>query len=356
MPYSADALVFTSKKSDHSGSTTSSWSADVVLDNDGDPRLENIAPLKNRVFDLASLTKPMVTSLLLVEESIKENAHSLLDWAQNFKVVSVLPEFRGTLLESISLLDLWNHKAGLPPVVDLSPARPDFVSLGDRSKAQAALIAQIKLSIAQLKVVKSPVTQYSDVGYLILGLILERKNNSSLDVLWGDWQKVHSSKPFPRFHVDHVSDRECLSTGERFEAGIVNDDKAFFLGGVAPHAGLFGTVTEVSNWIECVLGLMKTKPLYEQWLTHSFAGRFCFGWDTGSSKPLSHAGQNASSSVRGHLGFTGTAFWIDPKSGQFGLLLTNRTHPQHTVITQKSIQLLRSRFFESLWQGTIYLG
>ncbi len=64
----------------------------------------------------------------------------------------------------------------------------------------------------------------------------------------------------------------------------------------------------------------------------------------------------AGKAVRGHLGYTGTALWMDPSSLKYGILLTNRVHPRHTPESQKSIQKLRKECFEALWRGTLEDG
>lgn len=307
-----------------------------------------------RLFDLASLTKVMVTSTLLVDLAQTEGASSLKDWASEYKVADAFESLESTFLADTTLLELWEHRSGLAPVVDLVPARPHFCSLeNDRSSAWESCLQQI----GHLPTGKKGKTIYSDCGFLVLGAWLEAKTQKRLDQLFAEWLERNLLRTKLSFHLDNkvsmADSSSVMPTEARHLAGEVNDDKAFFLGGVAPHAGLFGTADDVMEFAKHILSLSQGSSLWHEWLFAKPESRFVFGWDTASQKSGSPAGQFASGFVRGHLGYTGTALWMDPKSQKIGVLLSNRVAPQASEINKESIRRLRSLFFDGLWQGTI---
>jgi len=367
--YSADAFLFSPKEIDcHSISsgplTAPSWSATVHYDQNSLNRLEDLVPLKNRTFDLASLTKVIVTSTLLVELAVLEGADSLEIWSKNSLLRDSIPELQATTLSELSVWDLWHHRSGLDANIEFYPARPFFHKLEDRAEAQSELLISIIQNHPNQ--LQKDRTIYSDVGFLLLGVFLERKHSKNLDVIWDDWCQRNpipnsgKDKRFPFFHVNHqvpaYQNSELMETEAKSKAGVVNDDKAYYLGGVAPHAGLFGSVDQVSYWVDCILNLRQKTKLYSQWLTQSSRERFAFGWDTPSGEKDSHAGESAPMSVRGHLGYTGTSVWINPSEGSYSILLTNRVHPKASELNKVSIKHLRSRFYQALWQGKLYIG
>jgi CubicO group peptidase (beta-lactamase class C family) len=201
---------------------------------------------------------------------------------------------------------------------------------------------------------------YSDVGFILLTLLLERLHGKPLHVLWKELKthlKIERSNL--DFALDNTPYAQALPTETRHPAGQVNDDKAYVMGGVAGHAGLFGNLSAVQDWTRSVLLWAQTSPQVRDWL-HSDRSkestRFSWGWDTASGSLDSHAGPSAPKNTRGHLGYTGTALWIDPKSCRAALLLSNRVYPSHTLNSQKSIHTLRTWFFESFWQGKLVDG
>ncbi len=344
--YCADALIHVPGMNE----PDQSWSADIFYSSDSKNEIKNKSSLLDRRFDLASLTKIIVTSTLLVELAKADSASSLLDWARNTKMASSINELKGGQLKDISLLELWNHVSGLAAVVDLVPERPDFFKIENRVEATRSLLNQV-LHLPFNEQDKNQ-TRYSDVGFLILGIFLEKRFAKPLNEIWEIWIAKHSvSKKLPRFHANHAPSGNCLPTESKSLPGVVNDDKAYYLGGVAPHAGLFGNVSEVEKWIKIILDLSSSDSLYREWLTANPDDRFVFGWDTSSQSPTSQAGGHAPKSARGHLGYTGTALWLDPQKGSYGILLTNRICPQATEINRGSISSLRTGFFDTLWLG-----
>ena len=188
---------------------------------------------------------------------------------------------------------------------------------------------------------------YSDLGFMLLGLAIERQSGESLDRFCAE----HIYRPLasgPIGYLPHgLSAREVATFGTspsmaptevdgwrgRLLCGQVHDENAYAMGGVAGHAGLFGTgraVLSVSRaWLE---GYHGTCGLLEPELVRRFVTRqsvpnssWALGWDTPSAP--SSSGTKFSPASFGHLGYTGTSLWIDPTRDLEVVLLSNRVHP-----------------------------
>jgi CubicO group peptidase (beta-lactamase class C family) len=342
-----------------------SWQQDLSNPDlvDGAPATTEL--LGNRIFDLASLTKVISTGSLLVETAELDGAKTLREWSSH-KLSVLLPELAGTPLESLTIRECWEHRSGLPAFLEFSFERRGFHTLNQRPQVHAAILAQAVADAKKSEFVKTQgTTLYSDLGYSLLGIYLERRHNRTQDLLWEAWKKKHLARRAPesvaslRYNVENARREGAVATEVRHEAGQVNDNNTYGMGGVAPHAGLFGTALDVAHWIEAALAWARLSPLAREWMETPApeSQRFVFGWDTPSPVPESQAGGLAAApGVRGHLGYTGTALWLDPALLRFGVLLTNRVHPAHTPESQKSIQKLRRWCFESLWRGTLEAG
>jgi len=340
-----------------------SWEQD--LSNPDALRLppEDTRPLEERCFDLASLSKAIVTSSLLVEFAESDDKGTLAEWSEQ-KLVVEMPEFKGTLLENLTLRACWEHRSGLPAFLEFSKERARFVKLADRKKVHSKIIEQALVSSRSETFNPSQGTVYSDLGFSLLGVYLERRTRKTMDMLWDAWKLKHlADSPDASYNLRYSRDnelrKEALATETRHSRGHVNDDNTYGMGGVAAHAGLFGSVLDVAEWIGSVWAWARVSSHARDWIETPCpeSQRFVFGWDTPSGDPKSQAGGAAApKTVRGHLGYTGTALWMDPQLLRLGVLLTNRVYPQHTPESQKSIQRLRWWCFESLWQGTLELG
>jgi CubicO group peptidase (beta-lactamase class C family) len=286
------------------------------------PRRE---PMSERtVFDLASLTKVIATAPLVVERAIRGEL-SLLDPVERH-----LAEARGTPVGAIPLHLLLTHTAGLTadnPIQDYAGGKADLLA-----------------AIAQEPLESRPGTKftYSDVGYILLQLILERAVRHRLDRIAEEalFQPLHFRDT--RFGVD-PSDvaRTAPTTLERgrWLRGSVHDPRARSraLGGVAGHAGMFGTAAEVARFCELMLnrGRYRGRPLLSEEAVRAMTTDQCggnvgvrrgFGFDIES--PYSALrGRHFSRNSFGHSGWTGVSLWIDPESDAYIVLLTNAIHP-----------------------------
>ncbi len=306
------------------------------------------------LFDLASLTKVVGTTtavMILVDEG-----RLRLD----DKVVEYLPWWsRGDARKNrVTVRQLLLHRAGLPPY------RRWFF---DHAGVQA-----YKDAVADEPLEYDPGTrtEYSDMGFMTLAWIVEKVTGQTLDRFLD--QRVFRPlgmrdtrfRPPPSLK-GRIAATE-LDTLWRHELvwGRVHDENADAMGGVAGHAGLFSTATDLSVFATmmssggtlpaCTPGQVPGEPcpvarprpvrLFGPDIVRSFTRR----WDDGSSRALgwdtpsgaSSAGEYMSARAFGHTGFTGTSIWIDPELHLFVILLTNRVHPSRA--NEKHLALRRA--------------
>ena len=286
------------------------------------PRREPIS--RRTIFDLASLTKVMATAPLVVERAIRRNL-SLLDPVERH-----LAETRGSPVGAIPLHLLLTHTAGLTadnPINDYAGSKEDLL---------AAIVREPLESPPGTKFT------YSDVGYILLQLIVERAARRRLDRI----AEAELFQPLglrdTRYGVSRADmARTAPTTLERgrWLRGRVHDPRARSraLGGVAGHAGMFGTAAEVARFCELILnrGRYRGRPLLSQESVRAMTTDQCvgnigvrrgFGFDI-ESPYSAPRGQRFSRSSFGHSGWTGTSLWIDPESDAYVVLLTNAIHP-----------------------------
>jgi CubicO group peptidase (beta-lactamase class C family) len=333
------------------------------------------------LFDLASVTKPLVAanvSLALVDRG----AISLDE-----EVTTVLPELRSFRGEGVTIRRLLAHTAGLPGW------RPLYTGAVGQSK--------IINAIDDLGLAAPPGSRfaYSDLGYITLGIALERIGVSSLPELAAklifEPCGLHRTGFLPGFPPEDFAVTEEGNAFERrmaewaglafdgwrtaFHPGQVNDGNAHYgLGGISGHAGLFSDANEVGVLAEMWLrrgAWQGTRVLSEAVVEvattnqmPSTDARRGLGWDltkgqgptveeltradagffppTESSWSPRASGELLSSSGFGHTGFTGTSIWIDPGHDLVVVLLTNATHPH--VDLNKPVNALRARFHNAV--------
>ncbi|MFT5327823.1 MAG: CubicO group peptidase (beta-lactamase class C family) [Planctomycetaceae bacterium] len=272
------------------------------------------------VFDLASLTKPIATAtsiMLLIEDGLLE-----LD----APATKYIPEFGVNGKEVITIRQLLTHQSGLLP----------DNSIKDYENGRADVFRRIH----ELDLRAEPGTRfmYSDVGFIVLGEIVERVSGKSLDVFAKEriFTPLRMSETGFNPHADLK--QRSAPTQERngeWMRGEVHDPRAFRMDGVAGHAGLFSTAKDLARYAQMLINngtLGKTKILKPEtcMLMQSSqevsSGIRTLGWDrrTGYS---SNRGDLFSPSAFGHGGFTGTALWIDTEQEMFVIFLSNRVHP-----------------------------
>lgn len=280
------------------------------------------------VFDLASLTKPVVTTSLI---AILIDRHCL---SLDTRVADVVP-FPGK--EIVTVCDLLNHSSGLPPW------RPFYRNLGGITPGTCEAKEKIRTMLHNTALTCPPgeKAKYSDLGFMLLEEIIEKVAGETLDELAEKliFSKLGMNDTF--FSVQNRRARKTESfaatTSSRFfngyNAGVVSDENCYAMGGVSGHAGLFSTCNDMSLFVSEILsslsGVSKVLPPE---LMRKFTRKFStisswgLGWDTPSENSSSGDFFPPEHSF-GHLGFTGVSLWVNSKKQLGVVLLTNRVHP-----------------------------
>jgi uncharacterized protein YbbC (DUF1343 family)/CubicO group peptidase (beta-lactamase class C family) len=272
------------------------------------------------IFDLASLTKPFGTSLAVM--SLVEKGSIKLD----APLGRYLKEFRDKQYDEITIRRLLTHSAGLAAYPPNSVVSSGFPSA-------AGSIAKMPLDYPP-----GSAFQYSDTGFILLAEAVRRVSGTPLD----RYLERTVFKPLgladTSFHpkvsaLPRVAPTEFVN-GVLLR-GEVHDQRARLLGGVAGHAGLFSTSADLARIIRMLLNhgslegqrVFDSATVKEMWEStpDNRVGR-ALGWDVSSAFSKTMAPFFAEGSV-GHLGFTGTAVWIDPKTRSYLIVLSNRVHP-----------------------------
>jgi serine-type D-Ala-D-Ala carboxypeptidase len=295
------------------------------------------------IYDLASLTKPLVTvtSVLLLIQRAKL---TLGDCVQE-----VVTELEGAPIGQATVRDLLAHRSGLPGW------RPFYQRLEARGIVPGLSGGDLSVKQQVLKMIRDePLIYmggercvYSDLGFMLLGFLVERLSGMALD----RWYEDAVVRPLgadpmmfcPGVQLDvmrPIVDKSRIAPTEQDEwrnrllRGEVHDENAAAMGGVAGHAGLFGTAESVlavsGAWLR---GYHGRESILERELVREFTTRqesvarssWVLGWDTPSTP--SSSGSSFSDQSFGHLGYTGTSLWIDPLCELEVVLLSNRVHP-----------------------------
>lgn len=274
------------------------------------------------VFDLASLTKPLATAtstMILVERGkidLKAPA------------AKYVPEL--ARLTPFTVEQLLVHTSGLPAATPIS----DY-ALADR----AAVMRRLGQSLeGKLKTPPGERFLYSDVGFIVLEEIVRRTSGSDLATFTREeiWQPLGMTET--GYHPAALLRDRAAPTEQRegqWMQGEVHDPRAFALGGVAGHAGVFSTADDLSRYARAMLarGALDGKRVLAERTFDTFVTRHetssggrALGWDKDSRFALHRSGL-LSPRAFGHGGFTGTAMWIDPGKDLYVVFLSNRVHP-----------------------------
>ena len=285
------------------------------------------------LFDLASLTKPMATvamAMVLVGEGRLDLDAPIRHW---------LPEAASTG----TVRHLLGHAAGCIAHVEFFRE----MRAGTHPDPRGELIARAAAVPCGAPGVQ---TIYSDLGYLMLGAILERAAGAPLEAAFA--QLVAGPLGLAARYGD-VDDAIATELDERGTVcGQVHDENAFYGGRVCGHAGLFATIDGVATFAAAMIELASGTPrgrLRPDVVQHFITSRAApvtgwrLGWDTPSADPgVSHAGDRwPREHAIGHLGFTGTSIYLDLPRRRWVVLLTNRVHPTRHGASAETIKALR---------------
>lgn len=322
----------------------------------GTANMHSGSPVTTRtVFDLASLTKPLATTPAVMK-LMNEKKLDVSDVLGRH-----LPASQGTPLEKTSIRQLLNHTSGLP---DYRPFYKDIIGLPATQRRNA-----LKKRVLSEPLVHAPGTEtvYSDLGFMILGWVVESVSGQRLHSFLE--RSVYGPAGFDNLFFialhgpDGASDfsditfaatEECPWRGKMIE-GAVHDDNAWAAGGVEGHAGLFGTAEAVHTLLSDLLATYHGQPgtgMFNRETLRLFLKRpdtghaRVMGFDVPESRGSS-SGSCFSTDTVGHLGFTGTSFWMDLQRSITVILLTNRIHPSRE---NEKIKAFRPKLHDAVMQ------
>ena len=293
------------------------------------------------IFDLASLTKVLATATVAAVQ-VSQTALSL-----DTPVSALLPAWSSEDRARVTARDLLEHCSGLPA------HRKYFETLAGQPAFEHAICKEALCYVPRTQ------SLYSDPGFMLLGFLLESSDAQSLDEQFALWRTaVGIVDPItfrpPRQWRDHTAPTEIDPWRGRLLVGEVHDENAAALGGIAAHAGLFGTAAAVGGCARWWLSLLTGHDDRTTGVTSSTAATFAerssvpgssraLGWDT--MLPTSSSGTRMSARAIGHTGFTGTSLWLDPATDLYAVLLTNRVHPTRA---NDQIQPVRRAFHDAI--------
>jgi CubicO group peptidase (beta-lactamase class C family) len=279
------------------------------------------------LFDLASLTKPLATSLCMMclVEAGKISLESRLG--------DLLSPMAETEKAEVTVEQLLRHTSGLP---DYRPYYEELVG-----RPPLARTAQLRKLLTEEGLITpaGKKTRYSDIGFLILQWILEKISGRSLAILAQETvfgplgtETLHFPAMDPPFPIASYASTEKCPWRKRVLRGEVHDDNAWALDGVAGHAGLFGTASDVNRVLTALLEVYHgdrgflCRETVHQFFSRPRSDQRALGFDVPDPEAPS-CGRLFPNRALGHLGFTGTSFWMDPETALSVVLLTNRIHP-----------------------------
>ncbi len=284
------------------------------------PEGEAVEMTTETVFDLASLTKPLATAMSVMQ-LIDQGKIRLHD-----PVARYLPEFAANGKERVTIEQLLTHVGGLIP----DNALADY--------QDGAAEAKRRVFDLGLNYEPGAKFRYTDVGFIVLGELVERVAATTLN----DYCRENIYGPLKMSDTGYLPDAQLRARAaptERREnawiIGEVHDPRAYLLGGVAGHAGLFSTADDLSRFARMMLGqgeldsVRVLSPAAWRVMTQAYrtpGGLRGLGWDK-QSVYSSNRGDTFTEQAFGHGGFTGTVIWMDPGLDLFVVFLSNRLHP-----------------------------
>ena len=320
---------------------------------------------QDTLFDLASLTKVVATTTAAMS-LIADQKISLKDPVSRF-----IPDFLSQDKQGINLFHLLTHSSGLP---DWKPFYREVSRLTQEQSGIRSIVGSKSLLyelIHQEPLVYPTGSKslYSDLGFVLLGEIIEKVTQKSLDEFCHEkiftplqMKDTFFLPVYTEHQMEVVKTRKIAATENcpwrgRVLRGEVHDENAHVMGGVAGHAGLFSTAQDLYTFLKTILKSLRGEHGFlPQSLVKAFVTRqtripdtcWALGWTTPSEPSTS--GQFFSPRSFGHLGFTGTSIWVDPEADLMVILLTNRIHPSRG---NDQIRLFRPFIHDLIYQATV---
>jgi CubicO group peptidase (beta-lactamase class C family) len=318
------------------------------------------------VFDLSSLTKALVTTTAVMI-LVREGKLRLDD-----RVTRFIPNFGVHGKTHVEIRHLLAHCSGLP---GWRPFYKDVAKAEKKGTTRFSGLRGIRTMVFEAIHRERPEyalgakALYSDLGFLLLGELVELVTHQPLDrycqdrifrplglraTAFIDLDRLRAQKLTPL--VDVIAPTERCPWRGKILCGEVHDDNAYAIGGVAGHAGVFATALDVHAIAARLQACAEDRDDFvpgaivrEFWRRDGMVpdSTWALGWDTPSG-PGSMAGQKASASTVGHLGFTGTSIWIDRERGAHVVFLTNRVHPRRD---NERIKTVRPAVHDAVWEA-----
>ncbi len=278
------------------------------------------------VFDLASLTKVLSTTTAIMK-LVDDGTVSLADNVWRF-----IPQYNTDEKRDITIRDLLLHQSGLPP----------FRVYVDSLKTRSEILNAVKSEPLTYETGTEYI--YSDLGMILLAEIVQVVTKQRVDRYvrnkfhypMGMTSTYFNPRKLSRWYVRRIPPTEIDNLYNRGTVRAnVHDERAYFMDGIAGHAGLFSSVSDIAKYCTMILnegnygGVQYLKPETVRLFTESQSeiSNRGYGWDRRSRDGFTSAGQLSSPDTFGHTGFTGTSFWIDRDRNMAIILLTNRVHP-----------------------------
>jgi len=338
---------------------------------------QNIPVENHHVYDLASLTKILSTTLAIM--ALKDDGKINLD----DPVSDYLPELIGTNKAKLTIRKMMLHEAGLLPFVPfykstLIDGLPNPILYASKPDSSYSIMVAngmylhhqksewVWKQIVQSELRKQGEYVYSDFGFIILGKMVEQITGMSLDKYIENriYHRLNLNsltyKPIEKIPYQWIvpTEKDTLFRYKQLQ-GTVHDQTAAMLGGVAGHAGLFGHANDVGIVMQMLANgghyggqrILYEKTIKEFTQKHSKSNRRGLGFDKPETdhKKASPVPEVMSPLTFGHTGFTGTATWVDPQNGLVIVFLSNRIHP--SVENKKLVEMnVRSRIIEAIYE------
>ncbi|MEK6554096.1 MAG: serine hydrolase domain-containing protein [Bdellovibrionota bacterium] len=303
-----------------------------------------------KYYDLASLTKPLFTVSTFMRYNDEkrltpeDRIQKLLEWWPH---------------KSTRIKEVLSHHAGLAWWYP-------FFEMLDKKDSTIKKREEVRLFFENLKLGSKKKSVYSDLDFILLGFVMEAAEEHSLLQIWGNTSRPWGLKSLhfnaenkPTYKRTDYAPTEKCPWRKKVLQGEVHDDNTWAMGGVSTHAGLFGSLEDVSAWGLLLREALKNKA-GSALASHETAKLFCKrqvprsvgDWALGFTLPSqkdSTAGHHFSPSSVGHTGFTGTSFWYDPKRDLLVTILANRVYPTRENVKFRTLRpLIHDFIVESL--------
>ena len=305
---------------------------------------------EDTIYDLASLTKPLATTLAIMKW-VGEGRLGL-----STPLVRVLPEawFENPLWRQTPISALLTHTSGLPDY------RPYFKTLFLPEGTPRKIALFKKILSEKPSYPPGQRALYSDLGFFLLGAVVEQVGRKGLletvrEIYAEIAPEVVSELTYLPLEAgvapERIAPTERCPFRKKLLRGEVHDENTWVIGGVSGTAGLFGTARAVLEVLKGLLlayhgeeerGFLSRDLVQAFWDFRQPQGTWALGFDRPYPGGASSAGPFFPRKALGHLGYTGTSFWLDPHSGLVAVLLTNRVHPSRENL---KIKAFRPRFY-----------